>query len=318
MGRRVPTVSVLMPAYNAAAYLREAADSILAQTYADFELLIVDDGSTDATPDLLSDFTDDRVRRLRNDRNLGIPGTRNRCLAEAQGEYVAWMDADDRSRPERLQHQLDYLRQHPELAAVGSWAQVIDEAGAPLKQWHWETDPQEIREVLPGRNCIVNGSTLARRAALQAIGGFRLLVAEDYDLWLRLTDQGACLANLPEMLYEYRIHGTSDTAQKKYAYSVATFLLQESTRRRRSGLRDPLDGLDLAGCRRLIEKVGQGKGKLGRSWKAEQHWHRACEFHAQGMRLPWLREFLLTGYWRPGSPVLWQALASRLRRSESQ
>ena len=127
-----PRVSVVVCVYNGEDFLRESIDSILSQTFADFELLILDDASIDSTPQILSECAaqDQRIRLAQNEQNLGLTKSLNKCLALARGEYVARQDADDVSLPERLAKQVEAMDARPELAALGAWVEVIDEQGA--------------------------------------------------------------------------------------------------------------------------------------------------------------------------------------------
>ncbi|MEW4571272.1 glycosyltransferase [Tautonia sp. JC769] len=211
-----PTVSVQMAAYNAERYVAEAVESILAQTFADFEFLIIDDGSTDQTRAILERYGQaDRRIRIISRPNRGIVETRNELLGLGRGEFVAIMDADDVAMPLRLERQVDYLRQHPECLAVGSAVRVIDPDGDPLCVWNEDalTHEQIDRIHLEGgsRGAVINQpAILMRAAAVQALGGFRRRFepAEDLDLYLRLAEVGR-LANLPEPLLCYRMLPTS-------------------------------------------------------------------------------------------------------------
>lgn len=313
-----PKVSVLMPVYNAERYVGEAIESILAQTFEDFEFIIVDDASTDGTPAVLDTFDDHRIARLRNDRNLGIPSTRNRCVAQATGEYVAWMDGDDLSAPTRLARQVDYLDKHPEIAALGTWAQIIAATGEPVATLAPVSDPAEIRVHLDRGNVIVGASVTARRGAILSVGGYRPLMGEDYDLWLRLADTGPCLASLPEFLYVYRVYPGSETNRNQALYSVVPLLLQAATLRRRRGKRDPLDGLDCEGFARLAKATLKGKGHCGRERQAERHWKRALGYHGAGRKARWVLQVLTVLRWSPTYGPLWacakQAACRRFMR----
>ena len=124
-----PRVTVLMPVYNAERFLREAIDSILGQSFKHFEFLIIDDGSTDASADIIASYRDSRIRFVRNRTNLGITPTLNKGIALASCELIARMDADDISHPQRLQKQFGYMKRNPECALLSSWARVISEDG---------------------------------------------------------------------------------------------------------------------------------------------------------------------------------------------
>src|SRR5687768_9583402 len=136
-------VSVVMPVYNGERFLRDAVDSILLQTYRNFELIVVDDGSSDRTADILDayEMQDSRVRVHRHERNAGIVAARNQGCRMARGGFIAVMDADDISLPHRLEIQFNYLRSHPEIAAVGGWVRRIDQNGLPGEVQHYPLEP---------------------------------------------------------------------------------------------------------------------------------------------------------------------------------
>lgn len=212
-GTATPDISVVMPVYNAEQYLREAVDSILAQTYESFELIASNDGSTDGTRDILEEYAgrDNRVHIL-NRANTGIVGALNDGLAVARAQFIARMDADDRSLPQRFEKQIRYLHDHRECVAVGCRALMIDPDGDPLGPFgKFVADHEQIDAELMAANggAIVHPAVMMRRDAVDAIGRYRdLPVCEDLDLFLRLTDVGI-LANLSKFLFEYRQHGSS-------------------------------------------------------------------------------------------------------------
>lgn len=199
-------ISVLMSVYNNEATAGDSIASIVAQTYADWELLLVDDKSTDGSLRILADWArrDSRIRLIQNDRNLGLAASLNRALNEARGEYVARMDGDDISLPQRFEKQLTFLDAHPEHAIVGSSALVFDRDGV------WET---RICKELPQKKDFLWGtqfihpSVMMRRVALLAVGGYRVcrdtLRTEDYDLFMRMYAYGFTGYNLAEPLLRY-------------------------------------------------------------------------------------------------------------------
>ncbi len=200
IGSRTPRVSIVMAVYNAAPYLEETLESILAQTYSDFELIIVDDGSTDETPQILDRYGDPRIVRLRNETNLGVARARNRGGAIVRGEYVAVHDADDLSSPDRLEKQVAFLDTHPEIGLVGSQGVLLTEGGkyplvVPLHN-------EEIQALLLGENCLLHSSLMIRKWLMDEIGGYDegYVAAEDYDLVLRIAERTR-VANLPDPLY---------------------------------------------------------------------------------------------------------------------
>ncbi len=209
-----PKVTVLMPVFNGEPYLSEAIASILGQTFTDFELLIIDDGSTDCSRKIVGALSDRRVRLLCNDGNLRLIATLNRGLDEARGMYVARMDADDISLPGRLDAQVAFLDRHPEIGVLGTGFQIIDAQGVPGTEILLPADNALIRWNLALRSPLAHPTVMMRRSIIAAIGGYRSepLHCEDYDLWWRAS-QVTRIANLPTVLLKLRKHGESVTSQ---------------------------------------------------------------------------------------------------------
>ena len=207
-----PPVSVLMPVYNAERYVESSVASILSQTYRDFEFLVLDDGSTDKSLELLRRCAGrDQRMRVISGPNRGLVGALNELLAQARGGLVARMDADDVSRPERFAMQVAFLQAHPECVAVGSRALFVDPEGVPLYEdiGHYSHEQIEAALLRPMVG-ILHPTVVMRRAAVERVGGYRsdYLHVEDLDLFLRLAETGK-LANLPDVLLEYRVHAAS-------------------------------------------------------------------------------------------------------------
>jgi glycosyltransferase involved in cell wall biosynthesis len=204
---------VVLPVYNAGAYLAQAIESILAQTYREFEFIILDDGSTDDSLAIIERFAA-RDRRIRyvSRPNAGLVATLNEGLSMARGEYVARMDADDVCQPWRFARQLELLDRDASLALCGSAVNVIDGQGRPAGFDRVENEDATIKLSLLWECPLNHPSVMYRRSAVVAVGGYRSIgiardsYAEDYDLWIRLAGQGR-YANLPEPLLNYRWHG---------------------------------------------------------------------------------------------------------------
>lgn len=238
----VPTVSVLMPIYNAATYLKEAIDSILNQTLVDFELIIIDDGSTDDSLLILKNFAeqDDRIQLLSRG-NKGISPTRNELIKLARGQYIAWMDSDDISLPNRLEIMINWLKVHNDYVAVGSKALLIDSEGNDICIWNSPAEHDEIDKwhiAGTGGGIIFPSSVMTRDAIIKA-GLFdeNLTGAEDLDLFLKLAESGK-IANIDAVLYKYRQHITSISHSKsqKIMQDNYTAVLNACIRR---GLKPP-------------------------------------------------------------------------------
>jgi hypothetical protein len=206
-------VSVLMPVLNGGAFLRPAIDSVLAQRGPTFELLIVDDGSTDGSLELAEGIPDARVQVIRNARRAGLAAALNVGLARARGELIARLDADDVAHPARLERQVDFLRSHPRIALVGSRARLIDESGATIGMVERCREEVSVRWYCLFDNPFIHSSVMFRRAEVfGALGGYdeSLRLCEDWALWARVLERhGAC--NLDEPLVDYRFSAASIT-----------------------------------------------------------------------------------------------------------
>jgi glycosyltransferase involved in cell wall biosynthesis len=200
-----PAVSVLMSVYNGAPWIAQAVASVLAQTDGDLELIVVDDGSTDATPGLLAAATDPRLRVERQSRT-GLTRALNRALGVARADLVARLDADDTALPERLARQRAFLAAHPEVGLLGTAAREVDGGGVPVRVVQPPVDDAALRRALIRANPFVHSSVMLRRALLARAGGYdeTLAVAQDYELWMRLAGLTR-LANLSEVLVERRL-----------------------------------------------------------------------------------------------------------------
>jgi glycosyltransferase involved in cell wall biosynthesis len=201
----LPAVSVLMSVYNGAASVQEAVASVLGQTDGDLELIVVDDGSTDATPALLAAVGDPRLRVITQSRT-GLTRALNRGLAAARADLVARLDADDVAVPERLARQRAFMADTPQVGVLGAAAREVDADGATVRVVRPPQDDAGIRRALIRVNPFVHSAMMVRRPLLEAAGGYdeTLPVAQDYDLWMRLARRTR-LANLPEVLVVRRL-----------------------------------------------------------------------------------------------------------------
>jgi glycosyltransferase involved in cell wall biosynthesis len=239
----VVTVSVLMPVYNTERYVGQAVQSILDQTFQDFELVAVDDGSTDRSADVVGRYAEQDARiRFVCAAHRGLTATRNETLDRAKGRYVAVMDADDISLPDRLARQVEYLDTHPECVLVGCRVQLMDPAGRPLRVVNVETTHAEIEGAnLSFDRFIANNGYMARRQAVCDVGRYRqeFPLAEDRDLYLRLAERGR-LANIPGVLYKYRQHLNSVCqARRRKLGECVVAAVRDACQRR--GCRMPAD-----------------------------------------------------------------------------
>lgn len=212
---RAPLVTVLIPVRNRERYIGAAVESILAQTLDDLELLVIDDGSSDASRDVVRRFKDPRVRLVCNDANRGIPATRNQGTGLARGTYTAFLDSDDWALPQRLARQVQFLEEHPDYAAVGAWIEWMDEDGRPLGRVKRKAvSADQIAAERLFRSCLENSASTARTAVLRAYGHReRYALGSDYDLWARIAAEHK-LATLPEVLVRRRTHAGRSTHAK--------------------------------------------------------------------------------------------------------
>lgn len=206
----MPTVSVILSAYNAEKYLAEAVESVLNQTFRDFELILIDDGSKDSTPQLVKQFAERDPRVIGISRaNKGLTPTLNEGIARATAPLLARLDADDRCLPERFEKQVAFLEAHPEVVCVGSRVRLIDPLGSPIKVTDHPLDHDSIDAgLMKGIGwSIVHPAAMMRAEAVRKVGGYReqFKTSQDLDLWLRLAEIGR-LANIAEPLTEYRQH----------------------------------------------------------------------------------------------------------------
>lgn len=214
----MPRVSVILPVYNGEKYLTQAIDSVLSQTFTDFELLLLNDGSTDGSETIVQSYNDERIVYVKNERNSGLIFTLNKGIERARGEYIVRMDADDICFPERLDVQSRWLDEHPGIAVVASFSININEdgnaAGFSNKDRGFVTATQ-IRRRMPVENCLAHPTVMGRANVFKAYAYSPLQVhIEDYDLWLRLLADGHVIQKIPAPLLYYRVHQTSVTQSR--------------------------------------------------------------------------------------------------------
>ena len=200
-------VSVYMIVHNGSRFIRAAVDSILAQSFPDFEFVVVDDGSTDETADILNSYRDGRLRVV-HQPHCGGPRASNRALAECKGDLIARIDADDIALPDRIARQVEFLRRNPDVGMVSSNYLHIDENEEPLWEVRLPESHSDLLRQLWLRNRILHSATMIRRSVVEAVGNYDeiLRFAQDYDFWLRIASRFK-LANLPQILAKKRLHG---------------------------------------------------------------------------------------------------------------
>jgi glycosyltransferase involved in cell wall biosynthesis len=204
-----PLVTVLMPCYNSSDYLESCIESILSQSYANFELLIVEDGSTDDTPKILKKYQDKRIRCITNIVNKGVTFSLNKGLKLAKGEYLARMDADDIMLPNRLALQVDFMEKNPDYGMVGGWHEVINQKGRVIQKLERFTDHNQLKLQMLFSNPFMHPAITIRTKLLKQLKyNEKFELCEDYELWTRVSSV-AKVANLPHYLLQYRLHGNN-------------------------------------------------------------------------------------------------------------
>ena len=293
-----PRVSILLAVHNGAAYLRRAVESLLGQTFSDFELILMDDGSTDESWDLIRACAkaDPRICPIRNEENIGLTRSLNRAIPLARGEYIARQDADDVSAAERLEAQLTLLEHRPEVGMVGTAYHVVDADGRRLCTQRLPVSDTHLRWAMLFYNPFCHSSVMFRRPLLSdGVRGYdpELPCAQDYDLWERLLRRTR-VANLDAPLVELRVHPKSISAtraerQRRIAAAVArrqmTRLLPEhgltaedvhAVRRLHERGCDGLCEDDLSACRmfvHILSAFGRQRGIDGEVFaRIREHW----------------------------------------------
>jgi hypothetical protein len=272
-----PLVSVTMVVCNVDRFLAEAIESVLAQTFRDFEFIIVDFGSNDSSKSITSKYAaiDSRIR-FQEIPHCGLAEARNAACALAQGKYIAIMDADDVSVPERLSWQVDFMEAHPRVGAVGGAVEWIDAAGRALTVFGNPTQNREIQLALNDRCPLWQPTALMRRDAFVSVGRYRapFAPAEDYDLWLRIAERFQ-LANLEPVVLKYRIHPQQVSLQKRTQQTLGMLAAQESALLRRNGLPDSLDAISEI-TPEVLAALGVSKARVqSEAVSYTSHWIRS-------------------------------------------
>lgn len=268
-----PRVSVFIPVYNREAYVGAAIESVLRQSFQDFEILLIDDGSTDLSVEVLRSYDDRRIRVVRNERNLGQPETRNRGLALARGQYIAMLDSDDVARPDRLSRQVAFLDRHQDCVEVGGWTRSMDEAGHLLKKTKRQPPaPDDVHAQLLFR-CSLSHTTIMGRTDVLRKYRYRksFLRCQDYDLHVRLARHHA-IANIPHILTHVRVHPGQIAVQTPglgYAKKIEIIRAQLSALGI-NGSRDDLEAhLMLSRMRKLKFRPDRGYLDWAEAWLLE-------------------------------------------------
>jgi len=240
----IPALSVLLPVYNGERFLAEAIESILAQTFTDYEFIIINDGSRDGSGAIIDDYAerDSRIRAFHQD-NRGLVETLNRGIAVARAPLIARMDADDISLPRRFERQIHRFENRPDLAVVGGCIILIDDAGKRIRRCNYPTGGAALRQLLEHDSPLAHPAVIMRRDIVCGLGGYRrqYKYAQDYDLWLRMHDAGYGIENVAEPVLLYRQHAEKVSFQHSQQQTLTAFVAKLAHRARVAGLPDPTD-----------------------------------------------------------------------------
>jgi len=244
-----PLVSVVLAVFDGDKYLGDALGSILGQSFRDFEFIVINDGSTDNTAGILQHYAqrDDRLVVVHQE-NRGLIAALNRGCQLVRGKYIARLDADDMSVPDRFAKQVDFLDRHPTVAVLGGALKLINPTGVTFYEWRCPLDDRQIKEALHRGNCMRHSAVMMRKDAFDATGGYRrsFLHAEDYDLWLRMAERFE-MANLPDVLVYCRVHARQVSATHLKQQTLSSLAAQAAARIRRDTGQDPpvpVDGVN--------------------------------------------------------------------------
>lgn len=265
-----PTVTVFMAVYNGEKYIKEAIESVLNQSYTDFELLIINDGSTDQTLDIIATFSDSRIRLLHNDGNKGLTYTRNHGVREARGKYFATLDSDDIAMPKRLKTQVGYMTANPDVAICGGQAVLIDGNSKEIRPYKVHVG-DNLSHWLVLHNVFINSTLMIKTSVMREMDGYREMApAEDYDLAFRIGLKHR-VANLKDKLVYYREHDNNISRVQTEKRNSAELRIIEHihsslnipadsslVKVHKSILNYNIDSVDLRESERLLKALRQG------------------------------------------------------------
>jgi len=267
-----PKISVLMSVYNNSKLLREAVDSILGQTFSNFEFIIINDASTDKSVEILRDYAkkDKRIVLVDNETNIGLTKSLNRGLQIAKGQYIARMDADDISELNRFSLQVDFLDSNPDIGLLGTHAQSINEKGEKFGIWETLENDAEIKELLKKRNCFCHGSTMFRAECIKNFGNYReeFKFTQDYDLWLRISEKYK-VANLGKNLFNFRKSPNSISGSRLSQQLDYQLLAIELAKERQAKGYDSLDTLVMDNVEQVLYQKYKLKPSDVKKYKSE-------------------------------------------------
>ena len=254
-------ISVLMPVYNSELYLEDAVQSILDQTYKNFEFIIIDDGSVDNSLAILESFKDNRIKLVKKKNNTGYTSLLNESINYAKYDYLARMDSDDVSNKDRLLKQFKFLEKNKDYSVVGSNIRLINTKGQFIRNGKYPETDKQIKSKLSNFSTFAHPACLIRKKKLIDIGGYRTIFepSEDYDLWTRLA-LNSKMYNIQEYLLDYRIHGKSVSSKRGIDQQIKTFFIQKNFDNLKNGNPDLVDinnltKIDLETCSKLFNDL---------------------------------------------------------------
>ena len=211
-------LSILLPVYNGENFLNQCIESMLNQTYDNFELLIIDDGSIDNSKNIINNYNDSRITFIENKKNIGLTDTLNKGLRQAKGDYIARIDQDDIALENRLLEQMDYLSKHPDIKLIGTWCEIIDENNNKIKSIRRPINRKKILEAFVSYNPFLHSSVIFEKSTALNLGGYStsFVHAQDFDLWYKIASKNN-VYNVPHELVKIRWHSQRATlsAQNK-------------------------------------------------------------------------------------------------------
>jgi len=270
-----PKVCVLMSVFNGQEYLPEAIESILQQTYADYEFVVIDDGSADGTAEILEGYAArDRRICVHHHENRGRAASLNIGMELTKCSYIARMDADDIALRNRLEDQVEFMEKHPEVGLLGGGVELMSSRGKVLATYRPSLlEDGEIRDVMMHRNTFYHPAVMMRKEVAIAAGGYRkaLLDADDYDLWLRMGERSQ-FANVSQTIVKYRIHGNQVSVRNMRQQTLCVLAAQAAARERRRGRSDPLSQVEKV-TPETLEALGVTVEEVGKTlWRVYMEW----------------------------------------------
>ena len=223
-----PKISVLLAVYNGERYVKDATSSVLLQTFGDFELIIIDDGSSDGTPKILNSFTDPRIVIVSNEKNEGLIKSLNKGIKMARGEYLARMDADDISHPQRFEKQINYMEANRGIGVLGTAVNHVDEKNKIISTLIQPQAHESILWKMFFECAIIHPTVIARKEVIEMAGGYdvRFPHIEDTELWMRVADKTR-FSNIPDVLHSHRLHKKSIGSTKSSVQYESGLLLRK-------------------------------------------------------------------------------------------